>query len=139
MMVMGDLPAHSNLSKLHFLVQCNMFKTGLSESADVLLPVTDFLEIEGHILSMEGNLMKVNRCVAPPGNVKSIPGILTGLATAMGSSGFSSQSAAIFKEIRSQIEIPAKRVKGVKTEFQSVQIKKHKQNESYPVRLAPPT
>jgi anaerobic selenocysteine-containing dehydrogenase len=53
----------------------------------------------------------------------------------MGSPGFSSQASTIFKEIRSQIEIPFRRGTGVKTDFQTARMKKHKQNESYPVRL----
>jgi len=135
MMVMGDLPVHPDLSKLDFLVQCNMFKTGLSEVADVLLPVTDFLENEGHILSLEGKVKKVKRCVSPPGDVKSIPRILSGLATAMGTPGFSSKPADIYREFRSEIGFPVKKVKGVKTEIQPVRIKKHKRSEDYPVRL----
>jgi len=99
------------------------------------LPVTDFLEIEGHMLSLDGKFKKINKCVSPRGNAKSIPGILSGLATAMGASGFSSKAADFYREIRSEIEVPAKKVKGEITGFQPVRIKKRKQDETYPFRL----
>ncbi|MCK4751192.1 MAG: molybdopterin-dependent oxidoreductase, partial [Bacteroidales bacterium] len=107
LMIIGDLPAHPGLDKLDFLVQCNMFKTGTSEYADVLLPVTDFLENEGHVLSMDGRLKKVNRAVARPGDVKSMAGIVSGLANAMEESGFSQKPAEIFRELKPEMERPA--------------------------------
>ena len=105
MMVVGDLPVHPGLDTLDFLVQCNMFKTGLSEHADVLLPLPDFLESEGHILSMDGRLKKVNRAVNRPGSVRSIAGIVSGLAKAMGEPGLSQKPAEIFREVKPLVEI----------------------------------
>ena len=105
MMVVGDMPVHPGLDRLDFLVQCNMFKTGMSEYADVLLPVPDFLETEGHVLSMDGKMKKVNRAVLPPGNVLSIAGIVAGLAKAMGEAGFSQKPAEIFRELKPLVEI----------------------------------
>ncbi len=104
MMVLGDLPAHPGLDKLSFLVQCNMFKTELSEHADVLLPLPYFLEEEGHILSMDNSLKKVNRAVTLPGRVKSINWILTSLAKAMGASGFGQKPAALMRELKPLLE-----------------------------------
>jgi formate dehydrogenase alpha subunit len=105
MMVMGDLPVHPGLERLDFLVQCNMFKTGMSEFADVLLPIPDFLETDGHVLSMDGRLKKVNRAVVQPGNVKSIAGIVAGLAKAMGEEGFSQKPAELFRELKPVVDI----------------------------------
>ena len=104
MMVVGDLPAHPGLDNLEFLVQCNMFKTELSEHADVLLPLPHFLESEGHILSMDNRLKRVNRAVTRPGSVKSINGIVSSLAKAMGETGFSQKPAEIFRELKPMVE-----------------------------------
>jgi len=135
MMVMGDLPLHPGLAKLEFLVQCNMFKTGISEFAEMLLPITDFLENEGHVLSMDGKLKKLNRTVSRPGKVKTITGILSGLAAAMGTTGFGSKPANLYKEIRSEIEFPARKVKGVIAGIKSVRIRQPEQDKAYPVHV----
>jgi predicted molibdopterin-dependent oxidoreductase YjgC len=113
MMVVGDLPAHPGLENLDFLVQCNMFETEMSEYADVFLPVTDFLESEGHILSMEGRMKRVNKAVQQAGNVLSIAGIVAGLAKAMGEPGFSRRSAEIFRELKPLLEIREQKLRRV--------------------------
>ena len=105
MMVVGDLPVHPGLDKLEFLVQCNMFKTALSEHADLLLPLPHFLESEGHILSTDNRLKKVNRVVTRPGRVKSINWIVSSLAKAMGETGFSEKPAEIMRELKPLLEI----------------------------------
>lgn len=129
LMVMGDIPVHPSLAELDFLVQCNMFNTGLSDLADVFLPLSDFLENEGHILSLGGKIRKVNSCVSRPGNVKSIAAILSGLAANMGIPGFSSAPSKIYREIRSKVEIPFRSIEDVKK-------RKLKKQEAYSVRVA---
>jgi len=108
MMLIGDLNAHPGLANLELLVHCNMFRTDVTEFADVFLPVTDFLETEGHILSLDGRLKKLNQAVSRPGHVKTIAGIISGLAKVMGESGFSSNPHLIFKELRSISNIPGR-------------------------------
>ena len=88
-----------------------MFKTGVSEYADVLLPLPDFLEGEGHILSMDNRLKKVNRAVTPPGNVRSIARIVSGLAKVMGEPGFSRKTAEIYRELKTFVETPGQPVR----------------------------
>ena len=105
LMVFGDLPVHNGVNRLEFVVQCNMFKTELTEHADVLLPLPHFLESEGHLLSMDYELKKLNRAVVPPGNVKSIAWIISSLAKAMGETGFSSKPAETFRELKPVLEI----------------------------------
>ncbi len=100
MMVFGDLPPHSGMGKLDFLVHCNMFMTELSDQADVFLPIPDFLETKGHVLSMEGKLKTLNRAAQPPGKVLGIAGIIAGLTRAMGEKGFSQNPSEIFREIK---------------------------------------
>jgi anaerobic selenocysteine-containing dehydrogenase len=106
MMVFGDLPVHAGMDKMEFLVQCNMFRTTLTEQADVLLPLPHFLESEGHLLSMDYSIKKLNRALTPPGHVKSIAWIISSLAKAMGETGFSANPAATFRELKPMLEIP---------------------------------
>ncbi len=106
MMVFGDLPPHPGLANLEFLVQCNMFITELSEHADVLLPLPHFLESEGHILSMDDKLKKVNRAVLRPGNVLPIHKIIIALARAMGARGFTYKPPEISREVKTLVQMP---------------------------------
>ena len=108
LMVIGDLPDHPELSGLEFLVQCTMFKTELSQHADVLLPLSHFLENEGHILSLDNKIKKLSKVVMRPGHVKDISGIISLLAKAMGESGFSRKPAEIFRELKSLMNISEK-------------------------------
>jgi formate dehydrogenase alpha subunit len=105
LMLIGDLPSDRGLDGLDFIVQCNMFLTSVSKYADVVLPVTDFLENDGHVLSMDGRLKRVNRALQPPGSTKSMSGIISGLASAMGESGFSSRPAQIYREMNSAFQL----------------------------------
>lgn len=106
LMVIGDLPDHPGLASLEFLVQCNMFKTDLSEQADLLLPLPHFLESEGHCLSIDNKLKKVNRALTRPGNVKSINWIVSSLAKAMDENKFTHKPAEIFKELKALVKLP---------------------------------
>lgn len=137
MMVLGDLPPHPGLDKLDFLVQCNMFKTDMSEFADVLLPVPDFLESEGHILSLDGRLKKVNRAALPPGQVLSIAGIVKALAKAMGEDGFSQNPAEIFKEIKPFLEFRDRKTGPLKIELNPREeiLKSPAKENGFPVNL----
>jgi predicted molibdopterin-dependent oxidoreductase YjgC len=107
LMVVGDLCSENGWADTELLIQCNMFRTGISEHAHVLLPVTDFLETEGHVFTMDGTLKKVNRALRPPGKSKSIPSIISGLAGAMGIKGFSSRPAEIFRELKTHLDAGA--------------------------------
>jgi len=107
MIVIGDLPIHPGLEKLEFLVQCNMFRTELSEHADLILPLTHFLENEGHVLSMEHKIKKLKRAVTRPGSTDSISGIISLLARAMGDKGFSRKAADIYRELQAVLEAGA--------------------------------
>jgi len=108
MMVIGDLPSHPGLAGLEFLVQCNMFQTELSEHADVFLPLPHFLESEGHVLSMDNKLKKVNRALIQPGDVLSINEIFSSLAKAMGKSGFAHKPSEIYRELKTLVKISGK-------------------------------
>jgi formate dehydrogenase major subunit len=99
-MIAGDIPAQSKLIKLKFLVQLNMFRTPVSEYADVFLPVTGFLENEGHIMTLDGKIKKLKRGLPVQGNSRSIPAIISALAVAMNESAFpSTRPGSIWKEM----------------------------------------
>jgi formate dehydrogenase (NADP+) alpha subunit len=105
LMIFGDLPSHPGLAGLEFLVQCNMFMTELSEHADVVLPLPHFLESEGHILSMDNKLKKVNRVVLQPGNVLPIRKMILALAKAMGAKGFTPKAAELSREVKTLVQL----------------------------------
>jgi predicted molibdopterin-dependent oxidoreductase YjgC len=136
LMVMGDLPAHPALENLDFLVQFNMFVTDTSDHADVLFPVTDFLETEGHVLSMEGKTKRVNKAISRPHNVKTIAGIVSGLAKVMEESGFTQKPAEIFRELRPLIENPAHfKPADRESKINGSGSERPEEHNGYPVRL----
>ncbi len=106
LMIAGDIPPVPALKKIRFLVQMNMFRTPLSAYADVLLPVTGFLENEGHFLTLDGRIKKLKKTVPAPGKARPTPLILSELASAMNSKDVMGPGPnAIWKEIRSFIRI----------------------------------
>lgn len=140
MLVIGDLPPHPGLEGLEFLIQCNMFRTELSEHANVLLPLTHFLESEGHILSIDHKVKKLNKAVSQPAGVKGISEMIFSLAKAMGESGFARLPAEIFRELRPQISISeqdAGKSKAVRMKAAPVTDSRdsEEKNNSYPVRM----
>jgi len=82
-----------------------MFMTELSEHADVFLPLPHFLESEGHILSMDDMLKKVNRAVHQPGNVFPIQKMILALAKAMGAKGFTPKPAEVSREVKALVQL----------------------------------
>jgi anaerobic selenocysteine-containing dehydrogenase len=100
LMVIGDIPLQTRLKKLKFLVQMNMFRTGLSEHADVFLPITGFLENEGHFITVDGKVKRLRKILPGQGNSKTIPAIITILAREMKAEGYFGPGPAIlWKEL----------------------------------------
>jgi predicted molibdopterin-dependent oxidoreductase YjgC len=140
LMVIGDLPPHYGLNQLEFLVQFNMFRTELSEQADVLLPLAHFLENEGHILSIDHKIKKLNQALIQPEQAQSISSILALLARAMGSRGFSRQPAAVFRELHPMIRISEqdradRGQRGIKQPSEEDARGGDRRNKGYPVHL----
>jgi formate dehydrogenase major subunit len=52
--------------------------------ADVVLPAANWLEQEGHYLSLDGRLQKADRCLTPSVDVRPVDDILLALAEATG-------------------------------------------------------
>jgi formate dehydrogenase alpha subunit len=102
LMIIGDIPPHPKLRKLPFLVQLNMFRTGLSEHADVFLPLTGFLENEGHFMTVEGKVKRLRKVLVSQGSSKTLPAIISLLAREMKAVGYFGPSPSIlWKELDS--------------------------------------
>jgi anaerobic selenocysteine-containing dehydrogenase len=82
-----------------------MFMTELSEHADVVLPLPHFLETEGHILSLDNKLKKVNRAVLQPGNVLPIHKMILALAKAVGAREFTPKPAELSREVKMLVQL----------------------------------
>jgi anaerobic selenocysteine-containing dehydrogenase len=83
-----------------------MFLTGLSEYADVFLPVTGFLENEGHYMTAEGKIKKLRKTVSAQGKSKTIPAILSYIAAVINEPLFpNARQGTIWKEIRSSLQM----------------------------------
>ena len=105
LMIAGDIPHHPKLRRLKFLVQLNMFKTGLSEHADVFFPLTGFLENEGHFMTVEGKVKRLRKILPGQGSSKTIPAIISLLAHEMNATGYFGPSyATLWKEFESVIK-----------------------------------
>ena len=108
LMVAGDVPPVPGLKKISFLVQLNMFATALSDHADVFLPVTGFLENQGHFMTLEGKIKNLRRTLPIQGQTRTIAAIISSIAQGMDEPGFSgSGPVAIWKEMRSYKVVPA--------------------------------
>ncbi len=58
--------------------------SALTAMADVVLPATNWLEQEGHYLSLDGRMQKANRCLTPTAEVRPTADILLALAESAG-------------------------------------------------------
>jgi len=136
MFVAGNIPAPPELENLKFLVQFNMFQTGLSEYADVLFPVTSFLENDGHTLTMDGRLKKIKKAVPAPESIRNIARIISKLAETMRETGFSEiKSKDILKEIQSFTGSPSPEPEKQISKFIPVKPQPGKADKDFPVRL----
>nr|WP_145049181.1 molybdopterin oxidoreductase family protein [Paenibacillus xylanexedens] len=109
--VMGSNPVVSNpnvrlveegLRKLDFLVVADMFLSDTARMADVVLPVTAYLENEGTLTNLEGRVLLREQGIPAPGEALHDWDILCRIAAEMGkASYFQFQSAEeIFNELR---------------------------------------
>ena len=106
LMIAGDIPRHPKLRKLKFLVQLNMFRTGLSEHADVFLPLTGFLENEGHFMTVDGKIKRLRKILPGQGSSKTITAIISLLAREMKATEYYGPSpATLWKEFESIIKV----------------------------------
>ncbi|MBD2869944.1 assimilatory nitrate reductase catalytic subunit NasC [Paenibacillus arenilitoris] len=111
LLVMGSNPVVSNpnadlveegLAKVEFLAVADMFLSETARMADVVLPVTAYLENDGTLTNLEGRVLLRESRLAPPGETRHDWEILGELAAMLGKGRyFPFESAeAIFNELR---------------------------------------
>lgn len=73
----------ARLSKAPYLVVQAAYESALTESADVVLPVTNWAEQEGHYISMDGRIQKAEKAVGAPEGVRDNAAVLGEIAMRM--------------------------------------------------------
>ncbi|MGH9166636.1 MAG: NADH-quinone oxidoreductase subunit NuoG [Acidimicrobiia bacterium] len=82
------------LDSAELVVALDLFLTGSSSRADVVLPVQGFAEKEGTVTNLEGRVQKVNALVPAPGQARAEWSVIQDLSQRMGRSlGFDSAEA----------------------------------------------
>jgi assimilatory nitrate reductase catalytic subunit len=90
------------LDKLDFYVAIDFFLNDTARHADIVLPGSLQEEDEGIVTSAEGRVIKINRCVDPPGEARQDWRIIQDIARALGrDTGFTfRQPREILDELR---------------------------------------
>jgi assimilatory nitrate reductase catalytic subunit len=90
------------LDKLDFYVAIDFFLNETARHADIVLPGSLHEEDEGTVTQIEGRVIKINKCVDPPGEARQDWRIVQDIAAALGRKrGFTFESPReIFDELR---------------------------------------
>jgi assimilatory nitrate reductase catalytic subunit len=90
------------LDKLEFYVAIDFFLNDSARHANIVLPGSLQEEDEGVVASAEGRVIKINKCVDPPGDARQDWRIIQDIASGLGrSKGFGfAKSGEIFDELR---------------------------------------
>jgi assimilatory nitrate reductase catalytic subunit len=90
------------LDKLEFYVAIDFFLNETAHHAEIVLPGSLQEEDEGTVTQIEGRVIKINKCVDPPGDARQDWRIVQDLAAALGRTrGFTFESPReIFDELR---------------------------------------
>jgi assimilatory nitrate reductase catalytic subunit len=90
------------LDKLEFYVAIDFFLNETARHADIVLPGSLHEEDEGTVTQIEGRVLKINRCVDPPGEARQDWRIIQDIAAALGRNrGFTfANPREIFEELR---------------------------------------
>jgi formate dehydrogenase major subunit len=70
----------ARVSKAPYLVVQAAYESELTEKADVVLPVTIWIEQEGHYINLEGRVQQAVKAIEAPEGVRENKAVLTGLA-----------------------------------------------------------
>jgi predicted molibdopterin-dependent oxidoreductase YjgC len=74
----------SRLEKAPFLAVQACYQSPMTEMAQVVLPVTRWVEQDGHYLNLDGRLQKTNKALQAPAGVWANEQVFTRLADALG-------------------------------------------------------
>jgi assimilatory nitrate reductase catalytic subunit len=90
------------LDKLEFFVAIDFFLNETARHADIVLPGSLQEEDEGTVTQIEGRVIKINKCVNPPGDAKQDWRIVQDIAAALGRpKGFTfAEPREVFNELR---------------------------------------
>ncbi len=90
------------LDKLEFYVAIDFFLNETARHADIVLPGSLQEEDEGTVTQIEGRVIKINKCVDPPGEAKQDWRIVQDIAAALGRpKGFTfAEPREVFNELR---------------------------------------
>ena len=88
------------LKSLDLLVVHDMYSTGMTERAHVVLPALSFAEVDGTYTSCEGTVQRLHKALEPPKGVRWIGEILADLSAYMGKELQVMTPAAVFEEIK---------------------------------------
>jgi NADH-quinone oxidoreductase subunit G len=93
-----------SLSKLDFLVVQELFETGTTAFADVVLPAASFAEIDGTYTNNDGFVQRVRQSIPPVNQAKADWMITAQLAAELGMNfGFEMSASAVFNEISERV------------------------------------
>ena len=88
------------LADLDLLVVCDFVPSETTELADVVLPVTQWVEEEGTMTSLEGRVLRRRRLLEPAGEARSELDVLADLAALLGSPvALDRDPAVVFDEL----------------------------------------
>ncbi|MEO7350404.1 MAG: molybdopterin-dependent oxidoreductase, partial [Marmoricola sp.] len=88
------------LEELDLLVVCDFVPSETAELADVVLPVTQWLEEEGTMTSLEGRVLRRRQLLEPAGQARSELDVLADLAELLGSTvRLDRDPATVFDEL----------------------------------------
>jgi len=103
--LVGDMPDTRSLGGLKFFVQQNMFFTPASDYAHVFLPMGNSMESDGHIINLEGKLIKLTPVVRKDDHILPTSLAVNKIAKALNSKEIYYKSTkSIYIEIQSLIE-----------------------------------
>lgn len=90
------------LEKLEFYVAIDFFLNETARHADIILPGSLHEEEEGTVTTAEGRVVRIRKCVNPPGEARSDTSILLEIAERLGTKKFFTypSSEEIFNELR---------------------------------------
>lgn len=104
--VVGDIPPFSELNKLKYMIQQNMFLTESSKYANVFFPISSFSETHGHIINIEQKIIELNKVIVTEENVKSSGETISCIARAMQEKGFDFENTEnVFDEIKELMDL----------------------------------
>lgn len=102
-LIAGSLQDASILNSKEFVVVQELFETGTTDHADVVLPVASFAEVDGTFTNNAGNVQRVRKAIDPVHRSKPDWMITALIAKAMGADLGEMSASAIFRSIADSI------------------------------------